>query len=286
MNTVASSVTGYSPALLTMGREMRQSRESLLSFQEFCCDPTFLRTSMSSFLRDLSLILQQNRDRLEEAQDQRRGSNEKTPDQFARGDTVMAKTHPKSSKIRGITAKLSPHRDGIYIISKVLGPTTYQIWDPSRSMCMGTYHSDDLTYYEHHQEAEGSPVLPILRRGKRGRPRRRPNPAPRRESSDEPQIPDIPQIHSPSPTLRDPRLRQGPRSRPQRFLLSLWENWSTQEQKCISKHSRAVYYHFYEHILPYIQSQFPEDPLEWPKYQTLVSLMHFQELEELCNLNP
>ena len=104
---------------------------------------------MSVFLKDLSLTLQQNRDRLEEAQDHWQQSNQTVPVQFSMGEMVLVKIHPKSSKIQGIMAKLSPRMDGIYMISKVLGPTTYQVWDPSHLMCLGTYLANGLSHFKH-----------------------------------------------------------------------------------------------------------------------------------------
>ena len=80
--------------------------------------------SILIFLKELSLTLQQNHDRLEDAQDLQRESSQAIDEPFSIGDTVLVKTHLKSSRIRGVTAKLVPKRDGIYIISRVLGPTT------------------------------------------------------------------------------------------------------------------------------------------------------------------
>ena len=154
MNTTPSTVTGFSPAFLTIGRELRQPQDSILAFQAFCHDPLFKRTSASLFLQKLSLVLVDVKDKLETPQDLRReGRNVENPGDFA-GDNVLLQTHVKSLKILGISSKLAPKRDGIYKVSKKVGPTTVTVWDPVRHRTVGTVHTSELTHCPEQWETE------------------------------------------------------------------------------------------------------------------------------------
>ena len=121
MNSVPSSITGFSPILLTFGREPRQPRDSVIDFNVFCHDPTFIRTPISVFLREVSLRMLEAKDYLEKAQDVRWDQDSNIPaPAFQVGDKILLKTHPQSSKARGFSTKLAPKYDGTYEISKII----------------------------------------------------------------------------------------------------------------------------------------------------------------------
>ena len=134
-------------------------------------------------------------------------------------------------------------------------------------------------------EIDGT-VLPILWKGRKGRPKRTKTKILRKDDSPTSPTPLIPLQSQGTNQSRDPRLRQGSIPRPLRFQLTLWENWNMQERKCIEKHTLEAYSHMHAHLSPYVQSQFPDTPQNWNKYQSLASLLHFQELEDLQASNP
>ena len=148
------------------------------------------------------------------------------------GDKILLRTHPQSSKARGFSAKLAPKRDGVYEISKIIGPSIFQVWDPVREVDLGQYHADHLTYFPMDVDSSNLTPLPVTRRTKRGRPRtvmssaapgltHPPSNITKKILSDtsecstgEPVIDTL----DPGPLVRDSRLRQGPRSPLGRFL--------------------------------------------------------------------
>ena len=140
-------VTGFSPAFLTYGRELRQPYDSIMAFQAFCHDPMFRKTSVSNFLQELSLVMMDNKEQLEAAQDLRREKiNVQNPSKFEEGDSVLVQTHVRSSRLQGITSKLAAKREGIHKVHKEVGPTTFEVWDPIQNRSICTVHSSELTH--------------------------------------------------------------------------------------------------------------------------------------------
>ena len=119
MNSTPSSVTGFSPILLTFGRQPRQPRDSVADFQVFCHDPTFVRTPISVFLQEISLRMLAARDSLEKAQDNRRHTDSQDAVQtYQEGDQILLKTHPQSSKARAFSAKPPPREMAFILCQK------------------------------------------------------------------------------------------------------------------------------------------------------------------------
>ena len=69
----------------------------------------------------------------------------------------------------------SLQKDTVYEISKVIGPSIYKIWDPTRNVDLGNYHVEDLIMYHKDPAEEEFPPLPVLRKKKRGRQRNIPS---------------------------------------------------------------------------------------------------------------
>lgn len=108
---------------------------------------------------------------LERHQDSRKAyadQGRSSPEEYLEGDLVLMKTHVLSNAAKGVTSKFNPKRDGPYVISRKMSPTTYLLAHRSGDV-FGKYHVSDLRRY-HAREGEcPEPVVP--KRG-RGRPRK------------------------------------------------------------------------------------------------------------------
>lgn len=79
------------------------------------------------------------------------------------------KTHVLSNASKGITSKFTPKRDGPYVISKKVSPTSYLLaYEPSGEV-FGKYHVSDLRRYH---AREGECPEPVVVKRRRGRPRK------------------------------------------------------------------------------------------------------------------
>ena len=287
INSTPSSMTGYTPILLTFGRDPRQPRDSILDFHVFCHDPSFVRTPISSFLQEISQRMQSAKDALEKAQDERRSKDtSKEFPTYRKGDQVLLKTHPQSSKARAFSAKLAPKREGVYEISKVIGPTIFGIWDPVRGIDLRQYHADHLTPFPI-DPMDGIPTpLPVIRRAKRGRPlivlsvgaSEAPTTAPAKEKekqgtmdkTKEDSHPEMQDTLRPEP--RDPRLRQGPRARPARFHNVQVPNIEQKIQELTVQYSSGVVTNFHSMVTSYISIQNPGKEEKWEYQKSILTL--------------
>lgn len=89
--------------------------------------------------------------------------------QLEEGDLVLMKSHVLSNASKGITSKFTPKRDGPYVISKKVSPTSYLLaYEPSGEV-FGKYHVSDLRRYH---AREGECPEPVVVKRRRGRPRK------------------------------------------------------------------------------------------------------------------
>jgi len=92
-----------------------------------------------------------------------------SPEPYVEVDLVLLKTHVLSNDAKGVTSKFTPKRDGPYVISKKVSPTTYLLAHGKTGEVFGKYHVSDLRLYH---AREGECPEPIMPKRGRGRPRK------------------------------------------------------------------------------------------------------------------
>ena len=178
MNSARCASTGYSAAYLTFGREMRSPDDAQRDLRSIVEAENFV-PEITPSLAMLANTLQEARETHEVAQDKRKEAADKQRrpgENYQVGDLVMIQTHILSNAAKGISSKLSPRRDGPYIVTEKAGPTTYKIsTNDKENKPLGTFHTSALEPYIGESEEAPQPANPI--RG-RGRPRKVQQPVP------------------------------------------------------------------------------------------------------------
>lgn len=168
MNSAITSSTGYTPAYLTFGREMRAPAD-VVSEMRTLVESDNAVTSIAPHLRMLSKMLLNARDVHEKAQaTYKRYADEgrRLPPDYSSGDLVLLKTQGANDAGKGQTPKFIPRRDGPYRVRDILSPVTYSLERIGDGELLGTYHVSQLTPFI------GDVQPPIREKRKRGRPRR------------------------------------------------------------------------------------------------------------------
>lgn len=171
MNSTVCSSTGYTPAYLTFGRELRTPADTLYDFREVVNSENFV-PNITPYLKKLATALEDAKEKVMREQDRKKETADKSRRQvtFNAGQKVLLRTHVLSNAAKGITGKLAPKRDGPYVISKVTSPTTYElstIGEPVR--IIGRYHVSELTTFQERGKTDPLPTPLVPKRG-RGRP--------------------------------------------------------------------------------------------------------------------
>ena len=132
MRTAINRSTGFTPAKLLFGRELRAPPE--LCLEDFSEKPILHNAkdyveSLIYQLKNSAYFCHENRQLSSEIQknlyDQ--GRREIT---FKEGEQVLCRAHPLSSAVDKFAAKLAPKREGPYIILEFQPPNTYVLGDP------------------------------------------------------------------------------------------------------------------------------------------------------------
>jgi hypothetical protein len=172
MNTAQQSSTGFSPAYLTFGRELRTTDDTYNDLREIILNENFI-AEITPKLILLSETLKRAREVQEQKEETRKGYVDKTRRSgvlYNAGTLVLVKTHPISRAAQGVSAKFAPRRDGPYIITKQHGPSSYQLaLANTPDTAVGIYHASALEPY--HGPKDELPV-PVQAIRKRGRPKK------------------------------------------------------------------------------------------------------------------
>lgn len=144
MRTCESVTTGYSPALLCYGRQLRCPWEQ---------NPGQLPLPISGtpgFVADLTSRLQDAYEfaleNQRKAQEQQRRYYNRTRQQseFQIGDTVLRDLHTLSDASKGVAAKLAPRRSGPFVVVGKVGANDYRLRDQRTGRLAGLAHVDQL----------------------------------------------------------------------------------------------------------------------------------------------
>ncbi|KAJ8949591.1 hypothetical protein NQ317_004882 [Molorchus minor] len=174
INSTVCESTSRTPAFLTFGREIRAPHDFVYDLRQIVNAENFV-PRISPYLHKLSDSLCEAQEVLVEKQDKRKEVADRHRKNicFNVGDKVLVKTHTLLSNVqKGYTNKFSTKRDGSYVITKMVTPTTYEIStmdeDPTT---LGKYHVSDIyPFYANENSTTPKPVEP---KRKRGRPKKK-----------------------------------------------------------------------------------------------------------------
>lgn len=169
LNSTRSESTGYSPAYLSFGRELRNISDVSHDTRPIISDENFI-PQITPFLSKLNEVVKSAREINEIQQDKRKfyADKKRREHNFKIGDLVLVKTQILSNKEKRVTSKFVPKRDGPYRIKEFKSSVSCDI-ETIQNSFVGTYHVSHLTPYV------GDPNLEISNPiRKRGRPRKMP----------------------------------------------------------------------------------------------------------------
>lgn len=168
MNTAKCESTGYSPAYLTFGRELRSPDDVHRDLRAIIQNDNFV-PQVTPYLLTMQTALQEARESHEKNQDRRTNlKNEGRRDSaFNVGEKVLIDSHILSNASKQFTSKFAPRRDGPYRIHKIVSPTTYIVTPMDQpDQPVGKYHVSALTRYKEPTSEGIVPMLPIRKRGR------------------------------------------------------------------------------------------------------------------------
>lgn len=172
MNT-NTAATGFSPAYLTFGRELRTPDDvhhdlrAIVEKENFIPEITPKLMIIANTLKRAREIQEMKEENRKEYVDQKRRESPK----YKIGDHVMVDSHVLSNSAKGFTAKLAPRRDGPYLILRNHGPSSFVISDlAAPDKPLGLYHASALRPF---RSTEATPLTtPAVPLRKRGRPKK------------------------------------------------------------------------------------------------------------------
>lgn len=172
INTARCHSTGYSPAYLTFGRDLRTPDDVHRDLRAIVENDNFI-PQITPYLRTMGQVLREARENHERNQDKTKAyaDEHRREVTYQVGDKVLVDVHALSKAKSSYTSKFAPRRDGPYIIIKVHSPTSYEVANLNQpTIPLGKYHVSALTNY---RGLDGeSPIRPLR---KRGRPAATPN---------------------------------------------------------------------------------------------------------------
>ncbi|CAG4960954.1 unnamed protein product [Colias eurytheme] len=174
LNSAVCRTTGTTPAYLTFGRELRSPSEATHD-QRAILDKDNFVPQITPYLRRFLSSLSAIRERVEKQQDKAKeyADQSRRRVEYKVGDKVLLKSHLLSKGSKALTAKFMPRRDGPYVITKKISPTTYNIARMELPHeIIGKYHVQDLTPFISNDDTPPDPVNPVK---KRGRPKKQGN---------------------------------------------------------------------------------------------------------------
>lgn len=149
MRTAESVVTGYTPAFLCYGRELRTPWEQAQAKDDTEPPASAHRAFAAEVTKSLTEVLQYTRahqDAARQAQ-QRNYDRHRKPVTIREGDLVLRDNHVLSNAATGFSAKLAPRRRGPFRAAKCVGANDFLLKDCSNGRSCGIAHADQLVHY-------------------------------------------------------------------------------------------------------------------------------------------
>lgn len=149
MRTAESVVTGYTPAFLCYGRELRTPWTQ----EELKDDVEPQATAYRAFAAEVSNCLQevlefsrQHQDKMWRTQ-KAAYDRHRRPRTIQKGDLVLLESHFLSDAAKGFSSKLAPRRSGPFRAARGVGQNDFVLVDPKTGRRRGLAHADQLTPY-------------------------------------------------------------------------------------------------------------------------------------------
>jgi len=144
MRTAVSDTTGYSPAMLIFGREMKLPLDrSLEQDDEEFFDRTVYQTDLIHKLQSIYAKTMHNMDKAQTTQ-ARYYNARHTNLTFKVGDKVLVRTHFLSDKSKKFMKKFAYRWVGPYAVHRIVGPVTYELYDTNTNESKGTHNVKHL----------------------------------------------------------------------------------------------------------------------------------------------
>ncbi|KAG6449370.1 hypothetical protein O3G_MSEX006038 [Manduca sexta] len=140
LNSAVCCTTGKTPAYLTFAREMRTPFDVRHDLRTIMDKENFVPQA-TPYLRSFIGSLCEIRERVERRQDQRKvvaDADRRPAPKYSVGDLVLIATHRLGIKGKGTSSKFLPKRDGPYVVSKLVSPTTFVLADLNNTV-IGKY---------------------------------------------------------------------------------------------------------------------------------------------------
>lgn len=166
MRTAESVVTGYTPAFLCYGRELRTPWEQPAAKDDTEPAETASHAFAAEVTRCLQEALEETRGHQQTARQAQKTyyDRHRRPTTVQQGDLVLLDSHTLSDAAKGITAKLAPRRTGPFRVVRCLGGNDFVLKDATTGRHRGVAHADQLTHY-HEAVPHPAPVFHAVRGG-------------------------------------------------------------------------------------------------------------------------
>lgn len=149
MRTAESVVTGYTPALLCYGRELRTPWEPA-GDKDDTEPPEAAHHALAAELRQcLGEAMKYAKKHQAAAWQAQKSSYDRHRQSttIKEGDLVLLDTHTLSDAAKGVSAKLAPRRGGPYRVVKQIGENDFILSDPATGRRRTIAHADQLVLY-------------------------------------------------------------------------------------------------------------------------------------------
>lgn len=177
MNSATTQATGFTPAYLTFGRELRTPYDVTHDVRQVIRNEA-ITPEITSKLASITDAFFDARETHEKEQDRRKTQADKhlsSGPTYDPGDLVWVETHPISQASKGYSGKFAPKRDGPYVILARRGPCSYEVAAKDRpTELISTYHTSALRPVNLPGETpleDQHPLRPLRRRGRPKKPR-------------------------------------------------------------------------------------------------------------------
>jgi hypothetical protein len=160
LRTAVSDTTGYSPAMLNFGREMKTLFDRRLepdSEEEFESRIEY-KNALIDKLEAVYVCARQNMEKAQ-AQQSKYYNLKHRKVTYKEGDLVCLRTHIQSDKLGKVMKKLAYKWEGPFVISKVCSPLTYSLIRKDTNEDVGTHSVKNLKkFYERPEKFQDTAV--------------------------------------------------------------------------------------------------------------------------------
>lgn len=149
MRTAESVVTGYTPAFLCYGRELRTPWTQAEAKDDTEPPATAYRafaTEVSKCLQEVLDFSRTHQNHMWRAQ-KTRYDQHRRPLTIQEGTLVLLESHSLSDATKGFSSKLAPRRSGPFRAVRRVGQNDFVLVDPKTGRRHGVRHADQLTLY-------------------------------------------------------------------------------------------------------------------------------------------